>query len=245
MNKDSNKATFLFSSIMVVVVAVMLSVTSISLAPYQSKNSRIEKMKNILSSVSIITETADTERQFEKSISQQIVLNNKGEEATGKITAFDIDLKKELDKAKTAKKDEQLFPLFICNKGGKNFYIIPVRGKGLWGPIWGYISLESDMNTIYGVSFGHKGETPGLGAEIETTEFQQQFIGKKIFDEAGNFVSVKTIKGGAPKGDLHGVDAVSGATITSNGVNEMFYRTLSNYIPYFKKNQTITFTNPK
>ena len=97
MNKDSNKATFLFSSIMVVVVAVMLSVTSISLAPYQSKNSRIEKMKNILSSVSIITETADTERQFEKSISQQIVLNNKGEEATGKITAFDIDLKKELD----------------------------------------------------------------------------------------------------------------------------------------------------
>ena len=66
---------------------------------------------------------------------------------------------------------------------GKHFYVIPVRGKGLWGPVWGYISLESDMNTIYGVSFGHKGETPGLGAEIETTEFQQQFIGKKIFDD--------------------------------------------------------------
>lgn len=245
MNKDSNKATFLFSSIMVVVVAVMLSVTSISLTPYQSKNSRIEKMKNILSSVSIITETADTERQFEKSISQQIVLNSKGEEVTGKIKAFDIDLKKELDKAKTAKKEEQLFPLFICNKDGKTFYIIPVRGKGLWGPIWGYISLESDMNTIYGVSFGHKGETPGLGAEIETTEFQQQFIGKKIFNEAGDFVSVKTIKGGASNGDLHRVDAVSGATITSNGVNEMFYRTLSNYIPYFKKHKNLTITNPK
>lgn len=245
MNKDSNKATFLFSSIMVVVVAVLLSVASISLAPYQLKNSRIEKMKNILSSVSIITETAETERQFGEYISQQIVLNNKGEEVKGTIKAFDIDLKKELDKAKTAKKEAQLFPLFICNKDGKSFYIIPVRGKGLWGPIWGYISLESDMNTIYGVSFGHKGETPGLGAEIETAEFQQQFKGKKIFDQAGHFVSVNTVKGGAKSEDLHGVDAVSGATITSNGVNEMFHRTLSSYIPYFKSKKNITFTNPK
>lgn len=245
MNKDSNKATFLFSSVMVVVVAVMLSVTSISLAPFQTKNSRIEKMKNILSSVSIITETAQTEQQFKQYIRQQIVLNNKGEEVSGKTKAFDIDLKKELDKAKTAQKNEQLFPLFICNKDGKSFYIIPVRGKGLWGPIWGYISLENDMNTVYGVSFGHKSETPGLGAEIETEEFQKQFIGKKIFDESGNFVSVNTIKGGANAEDLHGVDAVSGATITSNGINEMFHRTLSNYIPYFKSKKAITFTNPK
>lgn len=234
MNKDSNKATFLFSSIMVVVVAVMLSVTSISLSPYQAKNSRIEKMKNILTSVSVLTETDDTERVFDQYISRQIVLNNKGEEVTGKVAAFDIDLKKELDKVKTGKTDEQLFPLFICNKDGKSFYIIPVRGKGLWGPIWGYISLESDMNTIYGVSFGHKSETPGLGAEIETEKFQQQFIGKKIFDEAGNFVSVSAIKGGSAPTDMHGVDAISGATITSKGVTEMFHRTLSNYIPYFK-----------
>jgi Na+-transporting NADH:ubiquinone oxidoreductase subunit C len=90
------------------------------------------------------------------------------------------------------------------------------------------------MNTIYGASFGHKSETPGLGAEIETEKFQQQFIGKKIFDESGNFVSVTVIKGGASPTDIHGVDAVSGATVTSNGVTEMFKRTLSNYIPYFK-----------
>lgn len=219
---------------MVVVIAVLLSIAAISLAPYQAKNIRIEKMKNILTSISVHAETGEAEQFFSQYITKQIVLNNKGEEVKGKVTAFDIDLKKELDKIKTGKTDEQLFPLFICIKGGKSFYIIPVQGKGLWGPIWGYISLESDMNTIYGASFGHKSETPGLGAEIETDKFQQQFIGKKIFDESGNFVSVTVIKGGASPTDMHGVDAISGATITSKGVTEMFKRTLSNYIPYFK-----------
>lgn len=243
MDKDSNKATFIFSSVMVVVIAVLLSVTAISLAPYQEKNVRVEKMKNILTSVSIPTETAATEAAFNKYITQQIVLNNKGEQVTGSVTAFDIDLKKELDKVKTGKENEQLFPLFICNKEGKSFYIIPIRGKGLWGPIWGFISLESDMNTVYGVSFGHKSETPGLGAEIETEKFQQQFIGKQIFDESGKFVSVTVIKGGAKPNDMHGVDAISGATITSKGVTEMFERTLNNYIPYFKKQEAIASTN--
>lgn len=219
---------------MVVVIAVLLSVAAISLAPYQAKNSRIEKMKNILTSVSIPAETTKAEELFNQYITKQIVLNNKGEEVKGEVTAFDIDLKKELDKIKTGRTDEQLFPLFICNKDGKAFYIIPIRGKGLWGPIWGYISLEEDMNTIYGASFGHKSETPGLGAEIETEKFQQQFIGKKIFDESENFVSVTVIKGGASPTDLHGVDAISGATVTSKGVTEMFKRTLSNYIPYFE-----------
>jgi Na+-transporting NADH:ubiquinone oxidoreductase subunit C len=234
MDKDSNKATFLFSSVMVVMIAILLSITAISLAPYQAKNIRIEKMKNILTSVAVHAETAETEKLYNQYITQQIVLNNKGEEVKGSVAAFDIDLKKELDKIKIGKTDEQLFPLFICKKEGKTFYIVPLRGKGLWGPIWGYISLEADMNTIYGASFAHKSETPGLGAEIETEKFQQQFIGKKIFDESGDFVSVTVIKGGAPPNDMHGVDAISGATITSKGVSEMFKRTLNNYLPYFK-----------
>ena len=234
MNKDSNRATFLFSSIMVVVIATLLSVTAINLAPYQAKNSRIEKMKNILTSVSIYADTGEAEHFFNQYITNQTVLNNKGEEVSSNLTAFDIDLKKELDKIKTGKSEEQLFPLFICDKEGKSFYIIPIRGKGLWGPIWGYISLEEDMNTIYGASFGHQSETPGLGAEIETEKFQRQFIGKKIFDESGNFVSVTVIKGGASPNDMHGVDAISGATVTSKGVTEMFKRTLGNYMPYFK-----------
>ena len=106
----------------------------------------------------------------------------------------------------------------------------------MWGPIWGFIALESDMNTIHGASFGHKSETPGLGAEINTEAFQQQFVGKKILDASMNFVSVKVKKGGAAPDDLHGVDAVSGGTITSNGVTEMLHRTLGSYMPYFKEN---------
>lgn len=238
MDKDSNKATFLFSSGLVVFIAILLSLAAISLAPYQAKNIRTEKMKNILTSISVNAETGDAEQLFNQYITKQIVLNNKGEEVTGDVTAFDIDLKKEMDKIKIGKTDEQRYPLFVCNKNGKSFYIIPVLGKGLWGPIWGYVSLEGDMNTIYGASFGHKSETPGLGAEIATEKFQQQFIGKKIFDESGNFVSVTVIKGGASSIDMHGVDAISGATITSNGVTEMFRRTFDNYIPYFKNKKS-------
>ena len=235
MDKDSNKATFLFSGVMVVVIAVLLSVAAISLGPYQQRNIRIEKMENILSSVGIETNPQEAEKLFATYITEQIVLNTKGEAVEGGTPAFDIDLKKELDKAKTGNSDKELFPLFICQKDNKTFYVIPVRGKGLWGPIWGYIALEGDMNTVYGVSFGHKSETPGLGAEIETETFQKQFAGKKIFDEKGQFVSVKAIKGGASPENTHGVDAVSGATITSDGVSEMVKRTLSNYVPYFQK----------
>ena len=235
MNANSNKFIFIFSSVMVVVVAVLLSMASIGLGPLQAKNIRIEKMQNILGSVGVKSEAADAEKLFSQYIKEQVLLDIKGEPVKNNISAFDIDLKKELDKARLGKPDEQLFPLFVCNKESKLYYIIPVRGKGLWGPIWGFIALEEDMNTVYGVSFGHKTETPGLGAEISTEVFQEKFIGKKILDEAGNFVSVKVIKGNKGSGNIHGVDAMSGATVTSDGVSEMIQRTLASYIPYFKK----------
>ena len=234
MNKNSSGFTFMFSSVMVIVVAVLLASAAIVLGPYQAKNIRLEKMQNILSSIGIKTTREEAEKLYNQYVKEQLVLNSKGEPITEKISAFDIDLKKELDKARLGKANEQLFPLFVFDKDGKLYYVIPVRGKGLWGPIWGYIALEGDLNTVYGASFGHKGETPGLGAEIETEEFQRQFKGKKIFDEAGNFVSVHLIKGGAAPGDLHGVDAVSGGTITSTGVSEMLQRTINSYLPYFK-----------
>lgn len=234
MNKNSSGFTFMFSSVMVIVVAVLLASAAIVLAPYQAKNIRLEKMQNILSSIGITTTREEAEKIYNQYVKEQLVLNSKSEPIKEKISAFDIDLKKELDKARLGKANEQLFPLFVFDKDGKLYYVIPVRGKGLWGPIWGYMALEGDLNTVYGASFGHKGETPGLGAEIETEEFQKQFKGKKIFDEAGNFVSVHLIKGGAAPGDLHGVDAVSGGTITSTGVSEMLQRTINSYLPYFK-----------
>jgi Na+-transporting NADH:ubiquinone oxidoreductase subunit C len=234
MNKNSSSFTFIFSSVMVIVVAVLLAAAAIVLGPYQAKNVRLEKMQNILSSIGVKTTREESEKLFNQYIKEQLVLNSKGEPVTEKISAFDIDLKKELDKARLGNADKQLFPLFVFNKDGKLYYIIPVRGKGLWGPIWGYIALEGDLNTVYGASFGHKGETPGLGAEINTEEFQKQFAGKKIFDETGNFVSVKLVKGGAAPQDIHGVDAVSGGTITSDGVSEMLQRTIGSYLLYFK-----------
>lgn len=234
INKNSSSFTFIFSSVMVVVVGVLLALAAIGLGPFQAQNVKLEKMQNILASIGIKSEAKEAEKLFNQYIKEQVVLNNKGETVTGDITAFDIDLKKELDKVKTGEADKQLFPLFVFNKDSNLYYIIPVRGKGLWGPIWGYVALEGDMNTMHGASFGHKGETPGLGAEINTEEFGKQFVGKKIFDNSGNFVSVKVVKGGASPEDLHGVDAVSGGTITSNGVTEMLKRTLGNYIPYFK-----------
>lgn len=233
MNKNSSKFTFLFSSVMVVVVAVLLAIASIVLGPYQAKNVRLEKMQNILASIGINSTPEEAEKLFSQYNKEQVVLNSKGVPVKEKISAFEIDLKKELDKARTGNVDKQLFPLFVFNKDGKLYYIIPVRGKGLWGPIWGYIALEEDLNTIHGVSFGHKGETPGLGAEIETEQFQKQFEGKKILDESGKFVSVKVIKGGAAPDDKHQVDGISGGTITSGGVSEMLQRTLGSYIPYF------------
>ncbi|MEJ7827728.1 MAG: NADH:ubiquinone reductase (Na(+)-transporting) subunit C [Segetibacter sp.] len=234
MNKNSNKYTFIFASVMVVIVAVLLSLAAIGLGPYQAQNVKAEKMQDILSSIGVISDARQAEKLFNQHIKEQLVLNSKGQPVTNGITAFDVDLKKELDKVRTGKADEQLFPLFVFNKDAKLYYVIPVRGKGLWGPIWGYVALEGDRNTVYGASFGHKGETPGLGAEIDTEGFEKQFAGKKILDESGNFVSVKVIKGGTSPEDAHGVDAISGGTITSNGVSEMLKRTLASYVPYFK-----------
>jgi Na+-transporting NADH:ubiquinone oxidoreductase subunit C len=219
---------------MVVIVAVLLSLAAIGLGPYQAQNVKAEKMQDILSSIGVISDARQAEKLFNQHIKEQLVLNSKGQPVTKGITAFDVDLKKELDKVRTGKADEQLFPLFVFKKDAKLYYVIPVRGKGLWGPIWGYVALEGDRNTVYGASFGHKGETPGLGAEIDTEGFEKQFAGKKILDESGNFVSVKVIKGGASPEDAHGVDAISGGTITSNGVSEMLKRTLASYVPYFQ-----------
>jgi len=125
--------------------------------------------------------------------------------------------------------------LFI-SKGADSskYYIIPVRGKGLWGPIWGYVSLTSDLSTIYGTVFDDQEETPGLGGEIKKQWFQSEFDGKKIFDNS-KFVSVQVVKGGTSKDNPYGVNAISGATITSKGVEAMLEDCIKPYLSYFQK----------
>jgi len=227
VNKNSN--TFGFAAIMVIIVAALLSTAAIELKPFQDRNVELEKKQNILISAGVppeIIESDGADEIYDTYIKSQLVLNYKGEIVEG--SAFDIDLGYELKKDA----DSQLLPIFISNVEGIKRYIIPLRGKGLWGPIWGFISLEEDLNSVFGAVFDHKSETPGLGAEINRPSFQDPFKGKTIF-EGDNFTSIKVIKGGAQDSDMHGVDGISGGTITSDGVSDMLDERLRMYLPYF------------
>jgi Na+-transporting NADH:ubiquinone oxidoreductase subunit C len=235
MDVNKNSYIFIFSTILVVVVGAILAFAAESLKPMQKENQRLEKMQNILSSVKIEATPEDAKAKFDQFIVDQKLLNNKGEIVSpeGK-TAFDIDVVKEY---KTLAEEKRSYPLFIFEDQGERKYIVPLAGKGLWGPIWGYIAFDKDMNTVYGSTFDHKTETPGLGAEIKEGWFQAKFEGKQIFDNSGDFTSVEVVKGGSDvAGDKHKVDGISGGTITSKGVGEMIERTLEVYVPYFKGN---------
>lgn len=232
MKNFSNTYIYTFSIVMVVIVALLLSLAALQLKPFQEKNIEVEKKQNILSSVGVASTPVDAVDLYAKYITESFVLNNKGEKQEG--DAFVIDLKSELGKPASDRK----LPVFVAtlDDGGKA-YVVPLRGKGLWGPIWGYISLKPDMNTIYGTLFDHQGETPGLGAEIATSWFQEPFKGKQIFQDSTQFVSVKVLKGGAPDGDPHAVDAISGGTITSKALEAMLDTCLVQYKTYFLTNR--------
>ena len=228
MDINKNSYTVFFASIMVIIVAAALAYAAIGLKPFQDSNIVLEKKQNILSSVGITIDRENAEAKYSEYIKSEIVLNNKGEEVEG--SAFDIDLSKEMKKDVNT----QLLPLFISQIDGATSYIIPLRGKGLWGPIWGFIALKDDLTTVYGAVFDHKGETPGLGAEINQPFFQEPFAGKTIF-EGLNFTSITVVKVGYSTGDMHAVDGISGGTITSDGVTDMLSERLSMYLAYFEK----------
>lgn len=225
----SNRYIFIYASVMVLIVALVLSSAAMFLRPLQERNMRIEKMQNILATINIKASRGEAEQMFSQYIVGTKLINTMGEEIEG--DAFEVDLQDENRKAP----EERLLPLFVSEVDGNTYYIVPLRGKGLWGALWGYLSLESDLTTIVGANFDHASETPGLGAEISESFFEDQFKGKRIFDEAGNFTPVRVVKGGAPAGDPHGVDAISGGTITSNGVSNMLRDGLEGYLTYFQK----------
>ena len=228
MDVNKNSYTFLFAILMVIVVAALLSTAAIQLKPFQDVNIVLEKKQNILSSVGVNILRDSANIIYPKYIKDELVLNSAGNIVEG--SAFDLDLSVELKKEKS----EQLLPLFISEFDNEKKYIIPLRGKGLWGPIWGFIALESDLNTVFGAVFDHKAETPGLGAEINQDFFQDPFQGKNIFDIDGNFKSIVVKKGGADEDDKYAVDGISGGTITSDGVTDMLSERLNMYLPYFE-----------
>lgn len=225
MDKQGNAYTILYAAVMVIVVAAILSFASISLKDRQDRNVEIAKKSDILRSVNIESNADDAEAKYEKFIgSKSFVLDINATKKSGE-DAFNIDLKEELAKADASTRS---LPVFVCQlENGDTKYILPVRGKGLWGPIWGYVALNQDKQSVYGATFAHKGETPGLGAEIEKPMFSDQFKEKKIVDNG--VVKFSVVKGGAPAGDDYAVDAISGGTITSKGVEAMLNDCLSSY----------------
>ncbi len=231
MDRNSNTYTFIFAIVMVVVVAAALAFTATTLKPLQAENVRQEKMQNILSTIGINVTRKEASDQFSQFVKEELALKSDGT-VNAEVDAFKIELIRETKKSA----DEQSFPLYIAKKEGKTFYVIPLFGAGLWKEIWGYIALDEDKNTIVGASFDHAGETAGLGAEINQSWYEDQYIGKTILDENNNFVSVKAVKSGVTADPKHSVDAISGGTITSDGVSLMIEERLENYLPYFKNN---------
>ena len=231
---------------MVVISAAILTLASVGLKPFQDKNIRVEKMQQLLIAVGIESDAKNAEELYNKYFTEELAINGKGEiisnytdgeQVLGDIRPFEIDLKSEIDKNKRLEdltQSEAILPLYVYKDGEKKIFVIPVMGNGLWGGVWGNIALDEDLNTIYGVNFDHKGETPGLGAEISEREFANQFTAttKQIFSD-GEFRSVELVKG-ADKNNPHQVDAISGGTITSNGVSDMIRDCLKFYIPFIK-----------
>ena len=238
---DSNGYTMLFAVGMVLVVGALLAFTASSLRPAIDANKRIEKQQNILyamgvnendeSSVAFIAPDKVSE-QFSKYIKRQIVIE--GNKVSDNPEAYLIDVKKE----QTAAKSGQIrkLPLFIGDKDGKTFFIAPIRGKGLWDAIWGYVAMNEKM-VVQGVFFDHKGETPGLGANIKQRFFMDDFTGEDLMSQ-GAFKGITVSKSNNdPKNEDktdNEVDAIAGATITGDGVAAMIKTELSQYVPYFK-----------
>lgn len=228
MNKQSNVYTIIYIIVLVLIVGTGLALTTLSLKDRQTENSDNEKRRQILASVGITVPAEEISSEFNKLIIGQVVVNQAGDSIGD--NAFAIDVAKQ---SKVAPED-RLLPVYICNIDGTTKYIIPMYGAGLWGPIWGYISLNSNCSTVYGAFFDHQGETPGLGAEITKPEFYGQFRDKELFKN-GNFMPIAVVKNGQrPAGDEDYVDGISGGTITSKGVGAMLDSSLSPYRNYFE-----------
>jgi Na+-transporting NADH:ubiquinone oxidoreductase subunit C len=233
----STTKIYLFVGIMTVVVATLLTGLRNLTAGQAEINEKVFNKRAILKSLAggldgdldVMTDE-EVQAVFNDNVQQYVVKLNGT--VVEDMVAEDIKMKKEVKKAE----GDRNLPLFVYSNptSGKTYYITAVRGKGLWDEIWGSIALEEDFKTIAGVSFDHAAETPGLGAEIkDNAAWVSQFTGKSIYNDAGEFVSILVRKGGAIPGNPHQVDAITGATITGDGVTKMLEKGLVQYEPYF------------
>ena len=244
-NTESNIYTVLFATGMVIVVGALLAFFASALKPTINENKRIEKQQNILYAMGV-NENDDTSaifvskdkvgEEFSKYITKQLVIQ--GTDISEDENAYLIDVKKQQALAKDGK--ARKFPLFIGEKEGKTFYIAPIRGKGLWDAVWGYIAMDANM-VVQGAYFDHKGETAGLGANITQRFFMDDFIGEHLMKD-GEFKGIAISKSNNdPKNEDktdNEVDAIAGATITGDGVSAMIKSELKQYVAYFNTLKT-------
>ena len=221
LNTNSNVYTILYAAVMVVIVAFLLVFVSQTLKERQTANVINDTKQQILSALNL-RDLPDVAGTYAKVIKTDALMQKDGRLAEYK-GEFNTTYKSEFDKGN--------LHVFVAEVDGQTKYIIPMNGLGLWGTIWGYIALNEDRSTVYGVYFSHSSETPGLGGEIAATKFQSRFPGKQVVD--GKKVGLKVLKyGKADKSSKYEIDGVTGATITSTGVNTMIGKVLSEYIPF-------------
>ena len=230
---DSNGYTIIFSIVMVIVVGALLAFFANFTKADRVKNDQVKAQIDILNAIGVEATRSNATEMFNQYIKEQKVIE--AEKVSDDEKAYLIDVKKELDNAKNGK--VQKLPLFIAEKEGKKIYILPVRGNGLWDAIWGYIALNEDLKTVNGVYFEHKGETPGLGANITEKFFTEDFKGESLYNSAGDFKGIEISKSNGDPNNTdktdNQVDAISGATITGNGVGAMINSGIRSYLPYF------------
>ncbi|MDR0536835.1 MAG: NADH:ubiquinone reductase (Na(+)-transporting) subunit C [Tannerellaceae bacterium] len=218
MNRDSNTYTIIYASVMVVAVAVVLAFTSQSLKSFQKENEENDKRQQILRSINVRVTAKEAKQKYNELIKDAFFVDAQGHKTDGDAFAEDV--------AKAFERN--VYPVFIAGIDGQTKYIMALSGAGLWGPLWGYISVNEDRNTVFGADFGHAGETPGLGAEIVNTSFSDQFAGKHIFIN-NEFKSIAIVKPGKSTTEQDYVDGISGGTITSKGVSMMLENSLREY----------------
>lgn len=234
MNKNSNTYQILYAAVMVLLVGTVLAFIYMALKPKQNENIANDTRRQILSALHIASPNdSQVKETYEKYVIQDLLVDKEGNVVdSSQNVAFEVDMKKNVKLA------ERQLPVMKCKlDDGSVKYVLPVYGAGLWGPIWGYIAVNDDGNTIYGANFSHEGETPGLGARITEQSFQDEFKDKHLFLD-GEFKSVAVLKKGqkATNG-AEQIDALTGATITSRGVSDMMADCLAPYETFLKKLQ--------
>ena len=232
MKTNSNSYTIVYSVIIVVIVAFLLAFVSQALKPMQDANVALDKKKQILNSLNIRDlNDAQADAKYKEVVVADRVIDEKGKVLLpGTIGGGNAGLKLESKDYKEGK-----LALYICRVNGETKYVVPVYGMGLWGPISGYIALNADKSTIYGVYFNHESETAGLGAEIKDNKaWQEKFQGKKLFKNGDDKTIALSVEKKVEDPTTQ-VDAVTGATLTSNGVRDMLHEALGKYLVFINQ----------